>query len=161
MPHLDILSTMGQLARITLLPITAGMIVNRLTPALAAQIARRLRPTALIVLIAVIGFSVAVSLDMVLQSLIAATPAIYALNACAMGVGLLAGRVLGLGSRDRMTLAIETGVQNATLALFLTLTVLGSLPLAVTQNIYGVVMLLNATLLIRWFRARIATEAAA
>lgn len=59
-----------------------------------------------------------------------------------------------------MTLAIETGVQNATLALFLTLTVLGSLPLAVTQNIYGVVMLLNATLLIRWFRARIATEAA-
>ncbi len=160
-PHLDILSTMGQLARITLLPIAAGMIVNRLAPVLAAKIARRLRPTALIVLIAVIGFSVAVSMDMVLQSLIAATPAIYALNACAMGVGLLAGRVLGLGSRDRMTLAIETGVQNATLALFLTLTVLGSLPLAVTQNIYGVVMLLNATLLIRWFRARIATEAAA
>lgn len=84
-PHLDILSTMGQLARITLLPIAAGMIVNRLAPVMAAKIARRLRPTALIVLIAVIGFSVAVSLDMVLQSLIAATPAIYALNACAMG----------------------------------------------------------------------------
>jgi len=29
----------------------------------------------------------------------------------------------------------------------------------VTQNIYGVVMLLNATLLIRWFRRRIASEA--
>ena len=44
-----------------------------------------------------------------------------------------------------MTLAIETGVQNVTLAIFLTLTVLGSLPLAVTQNIYGVVMILNAS----------------
>ena len=42
-----------------------------------------------------------------------------------------------------MTLAIETSVQNVTLAIFLTLTVLGSLPLAVTQNIYGVVMILE------------------
>ncbi|WP_144037286.1 bile acid:sodium symporter family protein [Sphingomonas sp. TZW2008] len=157
-PSLDILKTMGQLARISLLPIAAGMAVRRFAPNAAGTIARRLRPTAFVVLVAVIGFSVAVSLDMVLANLIAATPAIYALNVAAMGFGLLVGRALGLGARDRMTLAIETGVQNATLALFLTLTVLGSLPLAVTQNIYGVVMLLNATLLIRWFRSRLAQE---
>jgi BASS family bile acid:Na+ symporter len=39
--------------------------------------------------------------------------------------------------------------------------VLGSLPLAVTQNIYGVVMILNASLLIRWWRRRIDVEAEA
>ena len=160
-PKLDVLTTMAQLARITLLPIGAGMIVRRWAPDAAATIARRLRPTAFIVLVAVIGFSVAISFTMVIANLLAATPAIYALNVSAMAVGLLAGRALRLDARDRMTLAIETGVQNATLALFLTLTVLGGLPLAVTQNIYGVVMLLNATLLIRWFRARIAQEPAA
>ena len=160
-PQLDILATMGQLARITLLPIATGMVVRRLAPLAAERIARWLRPTAFVVLVAVIGFSVAVSLNMVIANLLAATPAIYALNVAAMGLGLLVGRLLGLGARDRMTLAIETGVQNATLALFLTMTVLGSLPLAVTQNIYGVVMLLNATLLIRGFRSRVAREAAA
>ena len=72
-----------------------------------------------------------------------------------MAVGLGIGRLLGADARDSMTLAIETGVQNVTLAIFLTLTVLGSLPLAVTQNIYGVVMILNASLLIRWWRGRI------
>lgn len=159
-PQLDIVGTMGQLARITLAPIAAGMVVRRFAPGAAAVMAQRLRPTALVVLVAVIGFSVIVSFDMVVQNLIAATPAIYALNAAAMAFGLLVGRVLGLNQRDRMTLAIETGVQNATLALFLTLTVLGSLPLAVTQNIYGVVMLLNATLLIRWFKGPIAREEA-
>ncbi|MCD2317198.1 bile acid:sodium symporter family protein [Sphingomonas sp. IC-11] len=158
-PQLDIVSTMGQLARITLAPIAFGMVVRRFAPDAAARIAQRLRPTAFVVLVAVIGFSVMVSFDMVVQNLIAATPAIYALNIAAMAFGLIVGRLLGLNARDRMTLAIETGVQNATLALFLTLTVLGSLPLAVTQNIYGVVMLLNATLLIRWFRRRIASEA--
>jgi BASS family bile acid:Na+ symporter len=158
-PQLDALATMAQLARITLLPIAAGMIVRRFAPDAAAGIARRLRPTAMIVLVAVIGFSIAVSFEMVIANLVAATPAIYALNISAMACGLLAGRLLRLDTRDRMTLAIETGVQNATLALFLTLTVLGSLPMAVTQNIYGVVMLLNATLLIRLFRRRIAREA--
>ena len=73
-----------------------------------------------------------------------------------MGFGLLLGRLIGAAPRDAMTLSIETGVQNVTLAIFLTLTVLGSLPLAVTQNIYGVVMILNASLLIRWWRRRIA-----
>ena len=40
------------------------------------------------------------------------------------------------------------------------LTVLNSLPLAVTQNIYGVAMIVNTLLLVRWFRARFAGDAA-
>jgi BASS family bile acid:Na+ symporter len=98
---------------------------------------------------------------MVLGSLVRATPAIWTLNVAAMAFGLLLGRLLGAGARDTMTLAIETGVQNVTLAIFLTLTVLDSLPLAVTQNIYGVIMILNASLLIRWWRGRIRAELAA
>ncbi|HYN45213.1 MAG TPA: bile acid:sodium symporter family protein [Allosphingosinicella sp.] len=158
-PTLSVPSVILQLVRITLLPIVAGMIVKHFRPDLAARLARWLRPTAFVILIVVIGFSVIVSLEMVLDNLVRATPAILALNLAAMAFGLLLGRLLGANARDTMTLAIETGVQNVTLAIFLTLTVLGSLPLAVTQNIYGVVMILNAGLLIRWWRGRIAAEA--
>lgn len=158
-PTLSVPNTIMQLVRITVLPMIAGMVVHRLFPAAAAKMARWLRPTAFVVLVVVIGTSVLVSAEMVLRNLIAATPAIYALNIAAMAFGLLLGRLIGANSRDAMTLSIETGVQNVTLAIFLTLNVLGSLPLAVTQNIYGVVMLLNASLLIRWWRKRIAAEA--
>jgi len=157
-PTLSVPGTILQLVRITLLPIAAGMIVRRFAPAAAARMARWLRPTAFVILVAVIAVSVIVSVEMVLESLVRATPAILTLNVAAMAFGLLLGRVLGASSRDSMTLAIETGVQNVTLAIFLTLTVLGSLPLAVTQNIYGVIMILNASLLIRWWRGRIAAE---
>lgn len=160
-PTLSIPNTIMQLVRITVLPIVVGMLVRRFAPVAAEKMARWLRPTAFIILLGVIAVSVAVSADMVLERLVAATPSIVALNLCAMGLGLLMGRVIGVGARDAMTLSIETGVQNVTLAIFLTLTVLDSMPLAVTQNIYGVVMLLNATLLIRWWRARIAAEAPA
>ena len=145
--------------RISVLPMMAGMLILRDYPAAAAKMARWLRPTAFVVLVVVIGTSVLVSAEMVLRNLVAATPAIYALNITAMAFGLLLGRLIGASSRDAMTLSIETGVQNVTLAIFLTLNVLGSLPLAVTQNIYGVVMLINASLLIRWWRRRIAAEA--
>jgi BASS family bile acid:Na+ symporter len=158
-PTLSVPNVIMQLVRITLLPIIVGMTVRRFAPDLAARLARWLRPTAFAILVVVIGFSVIVSLEMVLDNLVRATPAILALNLAAMGFGLMLGRLLGANARDSMTLAIETGVQNVTLAIFLTLTVLGSLPLAVTQNIYGVLMILNASLLISWWRGRIAAEA--
>jgi len=136
------------------------MIVRRFLPDLAQRVSRWLRPVSLIVLLAVIAFAVGVSLDMVLGNLWSAGPAIWTLNVAAMLVGLALGRLIGTNEADTMTLAIEVGVHNVTLATFLTLTVLGSLPLAVTQNIYGVVMIVNAMLLIRWFRPRILRAAA-
>lgn len=161
-PTLDAGNVIFQLVRITVIPILAGMLVRYFAPNLAGRLARWLRPTAFVILVVVIAFSVIVSLEVVLDNLARATPAILALNLTAMAVGLGIGRLLGADARDSMTLAIETGVQNVTLAIFLTLTVLGSLPLAVTQNIYGVVMILNASLLISWWRGRIrAAEAAA
>lgn len=157
-PALDPIAVIRQLAMITALPIAIGMIVRHFSPGLVARLARGLRPTAFIILVVVIGFSIWVALDMVLDNLVRATPAILALNLTAMAFGLLLGRMIGVGARDSMTLAIETGVQNVTLAIYLTLTVLGSLPLAVTQNIYGVVMLTTASLLIRARRRRIQAE---
>lgn len=160
-PRLPVLGTMLQLVRIAVVPIAVGMAVRRFAPGFAACLGRWLRPTSAVVLAAVIAFSVAISLDMVMLNVARAGPAIYALNLCAMAVGLLLARAIGAGAKDRMTLSIEVGVHNVTLAIFLTLTVLNNLPLAVLQNIYGVVMLLNAGLLIRAFRGAIAREEAA
>ncbi len=157
-PHLDPVGMMFQLGLITLLPILVGMILRHFGPEFAARLARWLRPTAFVIVVVVIAFSVIVAGRMVLDNLLGATPAIYALNLAAIAFGLLLGKALGANARDAMTLSIETSVQNVTLAIFLTLTVLDSLPLAVTQNIYGVVMILNASLLIRWWRARIERE---
>ena len=96
-----------------------------------------------------------------LAQVVGAGPAIWTLNVAATLAGLLLGRLIGANRRDSMTIAIEIGVQNASLAIFLTLTVLNSLPLAVSQNIYGVVMLVNGTILIRLFRAHLKAEEAA
>jgi bile acid:Na+ symporter, BASS family len=154
-PTLSVPGTIAQLVQITVLPISVGMLLRRFAPDVAVRMEVWLRPTSLIVLIGVIAFSVAVSLDMVLANLIGTGPALWTLNVVALIAGLLLARAAGAERRDAMTVGIEVGVQNATMAIFLTLTVLGSLPLAVTQNIYGVVMIFNSLLLIRFFRSRL------
>jgi bile acid:Na+ symporter, BASS family len=143
---------------ITLLPVAAGMVLHRYAPSVATRLARWLRPTALIVLIAVIAFSVWVSREMVLRNVARGGPSIWVLNVVATLTGVAIGRLIRANARDSMTLGIEVGVHNVTLALYVTLTVLGSLPLAVLQNVYGVVMLINAGILIRWFRPRVLAE---
>lgn len=157
-PQLSVLNTMRQLATITLVPIAAGMIVRRFFPDFAGRLVPYLRPVAFIILVGVIAFAVAISAEMVLDNLVRVGPAIWVLNVCAMAVGLGLGWAIRTDRRNAMTLAIEVGVHNVTLAIFLTQTVLGSLPLALTQNVYGVVMLLNGTILVRWFRARLDPE---
>ena len=159
-PVLSIPNTIRQLATIILLPVAAGMALRWLRPGWADRLVPWLRPVAFVVLVAVIAFAVAISAEMVLDNLLGVGPAVWTLNVAAMAVGLLLGWAIGANSRDSMTLAIEVGVHNVTLAIFLTLTVLDSLPLALTQNIYGVVMLLNGTMLVRWFRAREVTRGA-
>ncbi len=157
-PTLSIPTVMMQLLTLTVLPVAAGMTLGHFRRALAERLTVWLRPTAFIVLVAVIALSVAVSLKMVIENLAAAGPAMWLLNLIGMSAGLAIGRAIGVGRRDSMTLAIEIGVQNVTLAIFLTLNVLDSLPLAVTQNIYGVLMLMNGSILIRLFRPYLLRE---
>ena len=105
-PTLSIPTTILQLVRITVLPMAAGMIVNRFAPAAAAKMARWLRPTSFIVLVGVIAFAVAVSLEMVLQNIVGVGPAMWTLNVAATAASLLIGRAIGAGARDSMTLGI-------------------------------------------------------
>ncbi|MBB4630971.1 bile acid:sodium symporter family protein [Sphingosinicella soli] len=153
-PALSIVDTMLQLARITVLPVAVGMLICRFAPETAEKLSGWLRPVSMIVLFGVIAFAVGVSAEMVLANLLGVGPALLVMNIAAMGAGLGIGYACKVSSRDAMTLAIEVGVQNVTLATFLTLTVLDSLSLAVTQNIYGVLMIVNTLVLVRWFRAR-------
>jgi BASS family bile acid:Na+ symporter len=157
-PRLSVPTTIMQLATITVLPIALGMMVRRFRPGWADRLVPWLRPVAFVILVSVIAFAVAISAEMVLANLVNVGPAVWTLNAAATAVGWAIGGMIGASRRDSMTLAIEVGVQNVTLAIFLTLTVLDSLPLALTQNIYGVVMLLNGTILVRLMRARMIAE---
>ena len=152
-PAFSVLDTIGRLFQMTVLPIAVGMIIRRLVPAFAERLVRWLRPAALIVLLCVIGFSVYISADLVWQNIAIAGPAVLALNIFAMLMGLWLARMFRLDDRDSITIGIEVGVQNATVATFLTMAVMNDIVLAVIPTLYGVLMLVNAFILVRIWRS--------
>ncbi|AMO71333.1 bile acid:sodium symporter family protein [Sphingorhabdus sp. M41] len=152
-PAFSVVDTVGRLFQMTILPIVLGMIIRRGVPALAERLVVWLRPAALIVLLCVIGFSVYISADLVWQNIAIAGPAVLALNIFAMLLGLWLARMFRLDDRDSITIGIEVGVQNATVATFLTMAVMNDIVLAVIPTLYGVLMLVNAFILVRIWRS--------
>lgn len=148
-PSLDVLLTIKKLLQMALLPIAGGMIIGYWQPLLAEKLIRFLRPTSMIVLFSVIGFSIYVSIDLVLDNLFRAGPVAFTLNILAMLIGLGLAKFQQLQDKEQMTLAIEIGVQNATMATFLSLSILNDWNLAIVPTIYGAIMLFNASVLIR------------
>jgi BASS family bile acid:Na+ symporter len=151
-PQMSILNTIYQLVKITVIPIAIGMFVRRLWPEWSIRAEVWLRPTSLVIIILVVVSSMLVNFEMVMEHLFTAGPAAWVLNVTAMATGYLLAALFRLDHQDRLTLSIEVGVQNATLAMFITMSVLGSLEIALIPTIYGLLMVFNATVLIHYLK---------
>lgn len=154
-PVLDIFLTIKRLFQMTVLPVSLGMAVRFWHQPLAERLIVFLRPTSLIILISVICFSVLISLDLVLTNLVTAGPVVFLLNVSAMAVGFGLAYFLALKKKEIMTISIEIGVQNATMATFLSLSILQDWNLAITPTIYGMVMIMNAGILVKLLKSRL------
>jgi bile acid:Na+ symporter, BASS family len=64
-------------------------------------------------------------------------PLVIALNVFSMLAGWLAGKFSGLSRRNSFTIAVEVGLQNSTLAIFIAATLLGSQMMAIVPIMYG------------------------
>ncbi len=153
-PAFSIIDTVIRLAKITAGPIVLGMLVRAYLPDFSQRLIVWLRPASLVVLIAVIVFSLVVSAEMVLDNLVTAGPAAYVLNALALFCGFLLAKWAGLNAKDTKTVAIEVGIQNVTVATFLTLSIMNDLELAITPTIYGAIMMINTVAFLRILGAR-------
>jgi len=84
-----------------------------------------------------------------------------ALNLAAMIGGWVLAWVTRLSQRQAVTVAIETGVQNATLALLIASSVLGNDALGVPGAVYGVLMYFGGLVLAVTMRRLLAAPVAA
>ena len=145
--------TLGQLALVTILPIISGMTVRHLRPGLADRLERPASIFSLVFLALIIAAAVAREKDLVHQ-FITAGPAAITLNIVMMLIGFVAGWIFALPRKQRVTIAIETGIQNGTLALGITLGLLESARIAMPSVVYCLFMFLSGAFMIARFGRR-------
>lgn len=144
----SLLSTTLGLIFITLLPVLLGIFLRHKFPAQAISsepFFRRLATGFLIFMIIAITYQERANiLDSLVQVLVPATT----LNLVAIATGLLLGIAFKLVKRDCVTLGIEVGVQNSSMAILIAVSFLERPDYAIAAGVYGLAMYLGAGILI-------------
>ena len=150
--------TLGQLTAVTILPIACGMALRGARPTLAQRLERPAAVFALVFLALIIAAAVAREKDLAHQFAVAG-PAAITLNILTMVLGFAAGWAFGLPKSQRITISIEAGIQNGTLALAISLGLLESARIAMPSVVYSLFMFFTGALMIAIFGRRRRTQA--
>lgn len=142
--RLPFAQTVLHLAALVLAPVLAGMALRRFAPGFALRAEPWVSRFALGLLLLLIVAICITQREVLARSLGELGPAALAMGAAAIGGGFLLGRVARLSLRDSITVGMEVGVQNSTLAIVIALTLLNSPAIAVPAAIYGLLMYLPA-----------------
>jgi BASS family bile acid:Na+ symporter len=137
-----------------ILPIVAGLIVNRVFRASRRWLERALP----LVSMAGICFIIAIITSLSRNELLSVGPALFAAVVLHNGIGYLLGywgaRLLGENDTAARTISIEVGLQNAGMASGLAISVLKSSDAGLAPAIFGPWMNTSGSVLASWWQAR-------
>lgn len=125
---------------IVLLPVVAGMIVRRIWPRFADAMDRPVRIISVIVLVVVIAGAVASNWALLVENAGRLAGITVAFCLLSLTVGYVVPRWLRVGRRQAIAASFEIGIHNATLAIVIAQTVMGSVELSLPAAVYGVLM---------------------
>jgi BASS family bile acid:Na+ symporter len=154
---LPFLTTVGQLVVVTLIPISLGMWVNSVRPGFCRRMSGTVNVVSLVFLALVILAAVLREKDLGQQFALAG-PAALALNLGSLGLGLGAAALFRLSRPQGISISIESGIQNGTLALSIALGLLDSPRIAMPAVVYSLLMFASGAVMILWFGRKKAAE---
>lgn len=149
-----------EVAVIIVLPVSLGMATRALAPAFAARMEKPIRLLSVIVLALLIVAAVAQAWSTLLGFFAVVGLACLLFNLVSMGVGYAAPRALTLPRRQAIAIAMEIGIHNGTLAIFIALNVLENPMMSVPAAVYSLLMFFTAAAFAFWLNRRAERAAA-
>ena len=143
---LPLLESVLQIVAITLVPVAIGMWLRKRFPAAAARSEPTVRVLSVILLAIVVIGALVRERAIVIDGFIETGPASLALNVGTMAVGWGMATLARLGRPQRVTISLEVGIQNGTLAIAVASSplMLNSPDMALTPAIYSLIMFATA-----------------
>jgi bile acid:Na+ symporter, BASS family len=111
--EIDRVNLLQNMAVIVLVPVLAGTLLNRLFPRVAGAVSGLLPLVAIILVILIVGGIVGGAKAEIAVHAGVLVLATFLLHLAGFGLGFLLARLLGLGTAEQRTIAIEVGMQNS------------------------------------------------
>jgi len=148
--RMPVLQTSIQVFVITIVPILVGMFIKQKAPGFAKKSVRFVNTFSLLFLIFLLVLVVIQEWESVSAHFMRIGPATIVLCLGTSALGFFSSRLFKLNVRQRITIAVEVGIQNSTMAAVLAISILSNAQLAIPSVIYTVVMMTAAGLLIAY-----------
>lgn len=150
----SLLGTAIGLFVVTLVPVMIGISIRHHFTALALRAEVYFQRFSLAFMIIMIIALVIKERHLLVSSFEQVFFACLALNLVSIIMGLLLAKTFSLSFNDAITLGIEVGIQNATLAILIAISFLKSPQFAVTAGVYGLAMYIGPLILVFWAKTK-------
>lgn len=136
---------------ITIIPITVGMVIRRRAPRFADRMDRPVRIASTVIFIAIIAGVIAANLDVIVPAIKQVGLLTLVLNVLTMGLGFGTAYLLRLSRPQSVSIAIESGIQNGTMAIVIATSVLQIESIEIPAAVYGLAMFLTGGVMMWYF----------
>jgi BASS family bile acid:Na+ symporter len=151
--ELPIADTILQVMIITVIPISLGMLIKKYKSDFSARMEKPMRIASAIIFMLVLVAVIAANLEMIGKGLKQVGLVTLILNLATMGVGYLSAKLLNLDLKSIISITIESGIQNGTLAFVIVSTILKNVEMGIPIAAYSIWMFITGGILM-WLLGR-------
>lgn len=144
---LPIIDTILQIMGITIIPISIGMLIRKHNTNFAKRMEKPMRTASTLIFILVFIAVLAANADKLIDGMKEAGLVTLVLNIATMGLGYLTARLFKLNFKNTISITIESGIQNGTLALVIATSVLNNVEMGIPIGTYAIWMFITAGIL--------------
>ena len=145
--QLPILETMVQILVITIIPTSIGMMIRKQKEAFALSMEKPMRTASTVLFVIIFLVIIIANKDNLVQAMKEVGLATLLLNLLTMGLGFLTAKLFGIAGNSQITITIESGIQNGTLAFVIGTSILNNLELGLPAGAYSIWMFITGGIL--------------
>lgn len=149
--ELPVVQTILQILAITIVPVSIGMTVRYFFPNFADRMDKPTRIFSGLIFLVILVSIIATSMETIRLYIFQFGGISLLLNLITMGLGFLTAKLFKLNLPQRISIAIESGIQNSALAIVIASSILQQNDLSLPAAIYGLVMFLPGGLMMWYF----------
>ena len=145
--ELPIVQTMLQILLITVIPVSIGMIIRKKNEAFALRMERPMRIASTVLFIIIFLLVMIANKDLIVEAMKEVGLATLLLNLSTMALGYMTAKVFGIKGKSQISITIESGIQNGTLAFVIATTILNNVEMGLPTGAYSIWMFITGGIL--------------
>jgi len=145
--ELPILETMLQILLITVIPISIGMLIRKRNESFSMRMERPMRIASTVLFIIIFLLVMIANKEDLIQAMKEVGLATLLLNLSTMGLGYITSKFFGITGKSQISITIESGIQNGTLAFVIATTILNNIEMGLPTGAYSIWMFITGGIL--------------